>query len=127
MFREQTFAGIDALTPRVIEIRVAEIATLLEPSTATSATTELAGSLDGAALGARGTWFHRYPGGGDLAWGGGDLASNSATAQHVRGVVFLFNVGPTGLLAHDQASLYIRIFGGVEAGVTRQAGAVLVA
>ena len=41
----------------MIKIRVAEIATLLEPGPPLNATTELAGSLDGAALGARGTRF----------------------------------------------------------------------
>ena len=50
-----TFAGMKAFKPRVIEVGVAFISTLLEPSTATSATTEFAGSLDGAALEAYGT------------------------------------------------------------------------
>ena len=54
----QTFAGIDAVTPRVIEIRIAEIATFLEPSPPLNATTELAGLLAGAARGTRGTRFH---------------------------------------------------------------------
>ena len=52
--RAQTFAGLDAINPRVIKLRVAEIATFVDPSPPINATTELAGSLDGAALGARG-------------------------------------------------------------------------
>ena len=48
----QTIAGLDALNPGMIEVCVAEIPALLEPGTATSATTECAGFLHDAALGA---------------------------------------------------------------------------
>ena len=46
-----TFAGLKALKPRVIEVRVANISALLKPSTTTSATTELTGFRAGTALG----------------------------------------------------------------------------
>ena len=49
-----TFAGQDALDPCVIKIWVADISTVLEPSTAASAATEFAGCLHIAALGACG-------------------------------------------------------------------------
>ena len=44
----------------MIKLRVASISAVVEPSTATSATTELAGSLDGAALGALLAAYHGY-------------------------------------------------------------------
>ena len=46
-----TFADIIALSPRVLKLRVARIAALLEPRTTGSATAEFAGFLGGAALG----------------------------------------------------------------------------
>ena len=48
---ELTFAGLEAFEPRVIEVGVADISAFLEPSTTTSATTELAGFRAGATLG----------------------------------------------------------------------------
>ena len=48
--RELTFAGLDALEPCVIKLRVAGISALFDPSTAGSATTAFAGFLDRAAL-----------------------------------------------------------------------------
>ena len=48
-----TCAGIEALEPGVIKLRVTGITTLPRPSTTASATTEFAGFLDTAALGAR--------------------------------------------------------------------------
>ena len=53
--RELTFASIDALDPRVINVSVAGTTAVLEPSTAGSATTEFAGFLRGAALGTHDT------------------------------------------------------------------------
>ena len=40
MSRKQTFTGLDAFGPRVRKLGIPVIATLIEPSTATSATTE---------------------------------------------------------------------------------------
>ena len=59
--RERTFAGLEALKPSVIEVRVARISAVLGPRAAGSATTAYSGLLDGAALGACGTyyWFGR--------------------------------------------------------------------
>ena len=51
--KKLTFAGLNALNPCVIEVCVAGISAVLEPSTAASATTEFAGFLDAAALGTR--------------------------------------------------------------------------
>ena len=48
-----TFAGLDALEPRVIKLRVAGIATLVEPCAAASAAAELAGLAKGCALSTR--------------------------------------------------------------------------
>ena len=48
---ERTFAGLNALDPCMIEVCVAGISAVLEPSTAASATTAFAGFLDSAALG----------------------------------------------------------------------------
>ena len=45
-------AGLDAIDPCMIKVGVANISTPLEPRTAASATTELAGLLKAAALGA---------------------------------------------------------------------------
>ena len=50
---ELTFAGLHALKPPVSRITVACSPTVLEPSTARSATTDSAGFLEGAALRAR--------------------------------------------------------------------------
>ena len=50
---ERTCAGLDALGPCVIKLRVAGISALFDPSTAGSATTAFAGFLDCAALGTR--------------------------------------------------------------------------
>ena len=50
--KKLTFAGLNALDPCMIEVWVASISTVLEPSTAASATTEFAGFLNAAALGA---------------------------------------------------------------------------
>ena len=50
--RELTCAGLDALGPRVIKLRVAFIATFVKPSTAASTTTQLVEFLDDTALGA---------------------------------------------------------------------------
>ena len=52
---ELTFACLYALEPRVIELGVAGISTFLEPSTAGSATTQLAGFLVSATLGTHAT------------------------------------------------------------------------
>ena len=49
-----TFAGLHAINPRMSKLRVADIPTFLEPSTAPSTTAELAGALDATALGAYG-------------------------------------------------------------------------
>ena len=49
---QRTFAGLYALDPCVIEVCVPGISTLLEPSTAASATAEFAGFLDSRARGA---------------------------------------------------------------------------
>ena len=49
------FAGLNSFIPRVLKLRVTFIATVLEPSTATSTTTAFAGSLDINTLGANGT------------------------------------------------------------------------
>ena len=54
---ELTFACLHAIGPSVINILAAEASTVLEPSTAASATTEFAGFLDTAALG---TQFAAY-------------------------------------------------------------------
>ena len=48
--RQLTFASLDALSPCVVELRIANISALLKPGTATSATTAFA-SLAGSALG----------------------------------------------------------------------------
>ena len=48
--RELTFAGVDALDPRMIKSRVTDTSTIIEPRTTESATTALAGFLDGTAL-----------------------------------------------------------------------------
>ena len=68
MCRKQTLACtcIDAVDPRVLKLRVARTATLVEPSASRSATTALARSLHGTALGARGTHFYRCRGRGDI-------------------------------------------------------------
>ena len=47
---ELTFAGLDALKPFVISVSVAKTSAVLEPRTTGSATTDLAGFLEGAAL-----------------------------------------------------------------------------
>ena len=47
---ERTVAGLDALEPSVIKLRVARISTLLDPSAAGSATGAFAGSLVRATL-----------------------------------------------------------------------------
>ena len=63
---ERTFAGTNALEPRIIKICVEpRISALLEPSTASSTTTELAGFLVRAALGTgkADCWY------GDGGWG----------------------------------------------------------
>ena len=52
MRNELTFAGLDALVPRVLKVGVAFIATLPEPSTVVSATTEFFGLQECVALGA---------------------------------------------------------------------------
>ena len=49
---ELTFAGLDALDPRVIKLGVASIPTVVEPSTCRSATAAFAGHLESATLGA---------------------------------------------------------------------------
>ena len=49
---ELTFAGLDALVPCVIKLRVAGISTVLEPTTSASATRAFAGFVGGA-LGTR--------------------------------------------------------------------------
>ena len=49
---ELTFAGLDALRPRVLKFRIAVIATLLKPSPATHATTALSRFLVDATLSA---------------------------------------------------------------------------
>ena len=53
IYSHKVFAGLDALDPCMIKGSVAGISTVLEPSTAISATTEFAGFLDAAALGTR--------------------------------------------------------------------------
>ena len=53
MSRELTFARLDALSPRVIEIGVAGISTFIEPSTAASTAAGLAGFRKGATLATR--------------------------------------------------------------------------
>ena len=50
--KKLTFAGLNALDPCMIKVCVTGISAVLEPSTAASATTEFAGFLDNAALGA---------------------------------------------------------------------------
>ena len=45
-----TFAGLNALGPRVMEVHIASISTVLEPSTAASATAVFPRPLDNAAL-----------------------------------------------------------------------------
>ena len=45
-----TYTGLDALRPSVISISVAGTSTALVPGTTRSATTDLAGFLEGAAL-----------------------------------------------------------------------------
>ena len=45
-------AGLDALVPRVINIRIPSTSTVSEPRTAATATTSFAGFLDGATFGA---------------------------------------------------------------------------
>ena len=47
-----TFAGLHAFRPTVMEFFVANSSTILEPSTAGSATTDYAGFLERATLGA---------------------------------------------------------------------------
>ena len=47
---ELTCTGLHALGPCVISVSVARTSTALEPRTAGSATTDLAGFLEGAAL-----------------------------------------------------------------------------
>ena len=47
---ELTFAGIHAFKPPVISVSVAGTSAFLEPRTTGSATTDLAGFLEGAAL-----------------------------------------------------------------------------
>ena len=54
-----TCAGLHALEPRVVELGVARISTIVEPSTAGSATAGFAGFLFEAALGTRGNVNHR--------------------------------------------------------------------
>ena len=50
--RKRTFAGLDALTPGVLKLRIAGVSALLEPITTAYAATALAGFLDDATLGA---------------------------------------------------------------------------
>ena len=52
MRNELTFAGLDTLAPRVVKCGVAGIATLPDPSTAGSATTEFFGLHECVTLGA---------------------------------------------------------------------------
>ena len=52
MSYEHTFAGLDALEPRVVEVRVTGISAVLEPSTTANTTAEFTGFLVFAALGA---------------------------------------------------------------------------
>ena len=49
--RELTFTGLNPLDPSMIEVCVTGISTVLEPSTAASATAAFTGFLDSAALG----------------------------------------------------------------------------
>ena len=64
-----TFADMKAFKPRVIEVGVAFISTLIEPSTTATAATELAGFRADAALGTCRTDCWR--GGGQIACGFG--------------------------------------------------------
>ena len=59
--QQHTLAGLDALDPCVIKLCLADISTVLEPSTAVSATAAFAGILKRAAL----RTFTRWRG-----WGG---------------------------------------------------------
>ena len=56
MSRKQTFTGLNALGPRVRKLGVSFIATLIEPSTAASATTAFTGFLDTALGTYRARW-----------------------------------------------------------------------
>ena len=49
---ELTFAGLNALNPRMIEVFVTDISAFLEPTAAARTTTESPGFLESAALGA---------------------------------------------------------------------------
>ena len=51
--RERTLAGLNALLPRVIKLRVANVSALLEPIAAANTATRLARFFDSAAIGAR--------------------------------------------------------------------------
>ena len=51
---KRTLAGLGALRPGVVKLRVAVVSTLIEPSTARSATTDFAGFLESGTLGACG-------------------------------------------------------------------------
>ena len=55
MTHKLTFASLVAFEPCVVKLRVAGISTLVEPSATRSATTELAGFFEDAALGAYST------------------------------------------------------------------------
>ena len=73
--REFTFAGIDALGPRVIKIRIIFKTAVLEPSTTQGTTTDFPGFPEEAAFGAHGTgsrhgtcWYSRGRGGFLSIW-----------------------------------------------------------
>ena len=57
-FNGRTFAGLDTFDPCMIEVCAVSISTLLESNTATRATTEFAGFLERATLGAWTTGRH---------------------------------------------------------------------
>ena len=59
MYHKLTNAGRDALKPRVIEIGVSGLSTILVPSTVASATTELASFFNGATFATNGNNFWR--------------------------------------------------------------------
>ena len=98
--RELTFAGLDALGPRVIKLRVAFIAAVVKPRTSRSTATSLFGFLGGTALGAHGIgvyWSHRFDRGRRRTAPYNSRADVGHTRKRVAGVLYLnfINVNPT--------------------------------
>ena len=89
--RELTCAGLDALGPRVIKLRVAFITTFFKPRTTRSTATPLFGFLGGTALGAYGIgvyWSHRFDRGRRRDATYNSRADVGQTRKRVAGVLY---------------------------------------